>query len=107
MTQEHAETTHKAGEAENPLEHIVQHPLIERPANLGPLTPNGAVTVFSDQIAMMALAGLLLIMCVPLMVKRRRGSNGVDALVPSGSANALEAICQYLRKEVVEPTLQQ
>src|SRR4026207_981205 len=92
---------------ENPLEHIVQHPLIERPANLGPLTPDGVVTIFSDQIAMLLLAGLLLIFLLPLLVRKRRGAQGVDALVASGAANAVEAICQYLRKEVVEPTLQQ
>jgi hypothetical protein len=48
-------------EPESPLEHVVQHPLIERPAHLGPLTPNGKITVFSDQIAMIILAGLLLV----------------------------------------------
>jgi F-type H+-transporting ATPase subunit a len=94
-----------AAEAESPLEHIVQHPLIERPANLGPLTPNGVVTLFSDQIAMLALAGLLLILCLPLMSRRRRGKGDIDSLVPAGSANALEAICEYLRKEVAEPSL--
>jgi len=94
-------------QAENPLEHIVQHPLIERPAHLGPLTPDGVVTVFSDQIAMLLLAGMLLVFVLPLLVRKRRGTHGVDALVASGSANAVEAICQYLRKEVVEPTLQQ
>jgi F-type H+-transporting ATPase subunit a len=96
-----------AEHSENPLEHIVQHPLIERPAHLGPLTPNGVVTVFSDQIAMIVLAGVLLIFCVPLLVRRRRGKAGVEALVPTGSANALEAVCDYLRKEVAEPALQQ
>jgi F-type H+-transporting ATPase subunit a len=94
-------------QTENPLEHIVQHPLIERPAHLGPLTPDGVVTVFSDQIAMLLLAGVLLVFLLPLLVRKRRGAQGVDALVASGSANAVEAICQYLRKEVVEPTLQQ
>jgi F-type H+-transporting ATPase subunit a len=94
-------------QAENPLEHIVQHPLIERPAHLGPLTPDGVVTVFSDQIAMLLLAGVLLVFLLPLLVRKRRGAQGVDALVASGSANAVEAICQYLRKEVVEATLQQ
>ena len=44
----------QAAEPESPLEHIVQHPLIERPAHLGPLTPDGKITVFSDQIAMIA-----------------------------------------------------
>src|SRR5258706_4738997 len=107
-TREAGAPTHEAGAAaESPLEHIVQHPLIERPANLGPLTPQGVVTVFSDQIAMLLLAGLLLVFCVPLMARRRRGRGEIDALVPTGSANAIEAICEYLRKEVVEPTLQQ
>ena len=92
-------------EQESPLEHIVQHPLIERPASVGLLTPEGKITVFSDQIAMIALAGILLVALVPMMVRRRRGKTGVDALVPAGSANALEAICEYLRKEVAEPVL--
>lgn len=92
-------------EQESPLEHIVQHPLVERSASVGPLTPDGKITVFSDQIAMLALAGLLLVALVPLMVKRRRGKSGVDTMVPSGSANMLEAVCDYLRKEVAEPVL--
>jgi F-type H+-transporting ATPase subunit a len=94
-----------APHAESPLEHVVQHPLIERPAHLGPLTPDGKITLFSDQIAMIALAGVLLIALVPLMVRRRRGAAGVDAMVPAGSANMLEAVCEYLRKEVAEPAL--
>jgi F-type H+-transporting ATPase subunit a len=98
-------TEHGAAEQESPLEHIIQHPLIERPANLGPLTPNRTVTVFSDQIAMMALAGLLLIALVPMVVRRRRGKDGVSAMVPTGAANMLEMICEYLRKEVAEPAL--
>src|SRR5262245_48981422 len=94
-----------AGHAENPLEHIVQHPLIERPANLGPLTPDGVITLFSDQIAMLALAGVLLIAVVPLLARRRLGKSGVEAMVPTGGGNMLEAVCQYLRKEVAEPAL--
>jgi len=92
-------------EQESPLEHIVQHPLIERSTSVGVLTPEGKITLFSDQIAMIALAGVLLIALMPLMVRRRRGRAGVDALVPSGSANMLEAVCDYLRKEVAEPAL--
>jgi len=106
MMQAHA-TDAQPAEHESPLEHIVQHPLIERPAHLGPLTPNGTITLFSDQIAMMLLAGVLLIAIVPALVKRRRGSQGVDAMVPAGSANMVEAICDYLRKEVVAPALQE
>jgi F-type H+-transporting ATPase subunit a len=106
-TTEHAPAGHEAApaHAESPLEHIVQHPLIERPADLGPLTPNGVITIFSDQIAMIALAGVLLIAFVPMMVRRRRGKGDVDGLVPVGGANMLEAVCQYIRKEVAEPAL--
>jgi F-type H+-transporting ATPase subunit a len=114
--QEHAqEPAHEAAEAhgheaaaaeqESPLEHIVQHPLIERPASLGPLTPQGKITLFSDQIAMIALAGVLLIAIIPMMVRKRRGGDAVSALVPTGGANMIEAICAYIRKEVAEPAL--
>src|ERR1043166_3158887 len=90
-------------EQESPLEHIVQHPLVERSVTPGALTPEGKITLFSDQIAMLALAGLLLVALIPAMVKRRRGKARVEALVPAGSANMLEAVCEYLRKEVAEP----
>jgi F-type H+-transporting ATPase subunit a len=102
-----AEAEHAPAGGHSPLEHIVQHPLIERPAHLGPLTPNGVITIFSDQIAMLALAGVLLIALVPMLVRRRRGRSDVDQLVPTGAANGLEAICQYIRKEVAEPALHQ
>ena len=105
MTAQASVTEPQAAEPESPLEHVVQHPLIERPAHLGPLTPNGTITVFSDQIAMIFLAGLLLIALVPMLVKRRRARSGVDAMVPTGAANGLEDVCEYQRKEVAEPAL--
>jgi len=92
---------------ESPLEHIVQHPIVEVPVAPGPLAPNGKITLFSDQISMIALAGVLLIVLVPLMVKRRRGKDGVDALVATGPANMLEALCSYIRTEVAQPVLHQ
>jgi F-type H+-transporting ATPase subunit a len=94
-----------AAEQESPLEHVVQHPLIQRPTAVTSLTPNGSITVFSDQIAMLALAGVLLIAFVPMMVKRRRSKAGVEAMVPTGAANGLEAVCDYLRREVAQPVL--
>jgi len=93
-----------AGSA-NPLEHVVQHPIVTREMDLGPLTPQGVVTLFSDQIAMILLAGLLLAIFLPIVVRRRRGSDEIGRLLPSGSANLVETICEYLRKEVAEPSL--
>ena len=88
-----------------PLDHVVQHPLITRPADFGILTPQGVITLFSNQIAMLILAGVLLVVFVPLFAMRRRGSSDVEAHVPAGFANFIESICQYLRKEVAEPAL--
>src|SRR3954468_13253772 len=91
--------------SDNPLSHVIQHPLVTRSADLGMLTPEKQITLLSDQIVMMIVAAVLLILFVPAMVRRRRGSSGVDALVPTGMGNALEAICQYLRKDIAEPVL--
>src|SRR5947207_9198059 len=104
MMQAHAAGA-PAAEQESPLEHIVQHPLVERPASLGPLTPDGKITLFSDQIAMIVLAAVLLIAIVPALIKRRKGAQGVDAMVAVGSANMLEAVCEYLRTEIAQPAL--
>jgi F-type H+-transporting ATPase subunit a len=92
--------------AESPLEHVVQHPLIQTSANLGKvLSPGGKITVLSDQITMMIVGGLLLILFVPMLVGRRRSKTGVGAMVPTGFANFLEAVCEYLRKEIAQPNL--
>ncbi len=83
--------------AENPLEHIVRHPMIQR---------NG-FTLLDSHIVMLMLAGFLLILLLPVWVRRRRGTDAVGSLVPTGAGNAVEAICEYLRKEVARPALQE
>jgi len=91
----------------NPLEHVIQHPLKTVDVDLGgwPLTPNGVITVLSDQIVMMIVAALLLLFVVPRLVRTRRGTDEIGRLVPTGFANFFETVCQYLRKEVAEPAL--
>lgn len=91
--------------AASPLEHVIQHPLVQTPADLGPLTPEGKITLLSDQIVVMILAGLLLTLFVPVLVRRRRSTDTVGRLVPTGFANFFEAVCEYLRKNVAEPNL--
>jgi F-type H+-transporting ATPase subunit a len=91
--------------AENPLEHIVTHPMIQRPAHLGWLTQGDRVTLLDSHIVMMMLAAVLLFLLVPFSVRRRRGTGEVDSLVPTGAGNAVEAICEYLRNEVAKPAL--
>ncbi len=96
-----------AGLSASPLEHIKQHVLVSRPADWGWLSNGGKVTVLSDIIVMMIAAGLLLVLFLPPLVRKRRGTGEVDRLVPSGSANFLETICEYLRKHVAEPVLEE
>lgn len=91
--------------ASNPLDHVVQHPLKTAEVEPGMLTPQGEITLLSDHIAMMILAGLLLMIFLPRMVRRRQGEDEVGRLVPKGSANFIETVCQYLRAEVAEPAL--
>ena len=93
--------------AANPLEHIVRHPIIQRDADLGFLTQGGKITLLDTHILMMMLAAVLLILLVPAWVRRRRGTDAVGSLMPSGPGNAIEAICQYLREEIARPNLHQ
>lgn len=81
--------------AENPLEHIVRHPMIQR----------GGFTLLDSHIVMLMLAALLLVLLLPVWVRRRGGTDAVGALVPTGAGNAVEAICEYLRKEIAQPNL--
>jgi len=91
----------------DPLSHVIQHTLHAVPADLGVLTPNGEITVLSDQLTMMILAGVLLVALVPRWIRRRRGTDTVGAMVPVGPGNCIEAICAYLREEVAKPVLHQ
>lgn len=91
----------------NPLDHIVQHPIKTVPAEAGPLTPEGVVTLFSDHISMILVAGILLMLVFPLSIRRRKEGDEIDRLVPTGFANFLEVICQYLREHVAGPILEE
>ncbi|MBN1344219.1 MAG: F0F1 ATP synthase subunit A [Phycisphaerae bacterium] len=61
----------------------------------------GGVTVLSNQIIMQLTAAALLLWLMPKLTRRI----GTGDKAPSGGLNALEAVCQYFRKEVAEPAL--
>ncbi|MCH9650708.1 MAG: F0F1 ATP synthase subunit A [Deltaproteobacteria bacterium] len=94
-----------SGSSGSPLDHVVQHPLHTKEMDLGILTPKGEITLLSDHIVMLIVAGLLLMLFLPRLVRKRQGTDEVGRLVPSGSGNLIETICEYLRKEVAEPNL--
>ena len=83
--------------AANPLDHIVRHPMIRT---------NG-FTLLDNHIVMLMLAGFLLMLLLPIWVRRRGGTDEVGSLVTAGGGTAIEAICEYLRNEVARPALQE
>jgi len=93
------------GVAADPLAHVSQHGLYSIKADLGPLTPNGEITVVSDLIVMMLVASVLLVLFVPLGIRRRKGSDEVTSRVPRGPATVLETLCWGLREMVARPIL--
>ena len=77
----------------NPLSHVIQHPIKTLPAEQGLLTPNGEITVMSDQIAMIIVAGLLLMLFLPRAMRRTKDtSDDLGSMVPHGFNNGIEAI---------------
>ncbi len=81
----------------NPLDHVVQHPWYQ--------TSDGAITLLSNQIFMQITAAALMVLLIPWAVGRSRGRDDIGRLVPCGIGNFFEGICQFLRKQVAEPSL--
>ena len=90
---------------DNPLSHVIPHPLVQRDADLGMLTGDGVITVLSDQIVMMIVAGLLLCFVLPLLMRKRQDESEIGRMVPGTFASFVEMICEYFYKEVAIPHL--
>lgn len=90
----------------NPLSHVIQHAITEVPTEVTPLTPEGKITLFSDHISMIVLAGFLLLLVLPRTLRKKAfASDDIEGMVPRGFSNAIEAICVYFREEVARPSL--
>ncbi|MCB1057255.1 MAG: F0F1 ATP synthase subunit A [Acidobacteria bacterium] len=90
----------------DPLREVVPHPIWQVDVDLGPLTPDARLTILSDQIVMILLAGLLVSVGVPLALRHRRNrSTVIGRMVPGPLASFVEIVCLYFREEVAEPLL--
>lgn len=81
--------------ASNPLLHVVQHPVWEP----------GGFTLFSNHVLMQLITAGLLLYFLPRFVRQRAGADDVGRHVPHGWGNAIEGICEALRKYVARPAL--
>ena len=74
----------------DPLKHVLSHPLVT--------LENGTV-VLDNHIVMEVVATVLMLVLIISAFRSRAnaGDSDVEAMVPKGSANFFEAICNYLR----------
>jgi len=83
----------------SPLEHVIQHPWWQARVD------GFVVTVLSNHIVMQIVAAVLLVSLLPVAVRRSRGGDEVEQLVPAGFGSFFEGICQFLRTQVAQPAL--
>jgi len=76
---------------ENPLEEVVSRPIHE-------FTIGSWTFAFTNHMFMIALASIVLMVGLPLAVRRQ-------TLVPRGFQNLIETICVYLREDMARPML--
>jgi F-type H+-transporting ATPase subunit a len=87
----------------NPMTHVVQHRLVA--LKLGGPWPFDQFTLLSNQIIMQVIAAILVVCLLPRFLRRRAGQDEIGRLVPTGFGNAIEGLCEALRKNVARPAL--
>ena len=88
--------------AGSPLNHVVDHQYVTYGEGLF-----GSFTLLSNHIILLITAALLAIILIPMACRYRTTGDPVVDYTPSGWRNAFEFVCQYLRKEVAQPVLQE
>lgn len=85
----------------SPLEHVVQQTAPEWVMKVGEIS----ITLMSNHIFMQIVSALLIVLIVPWALRRRNDGDETSRLVPRGLGNAIEAVCEFLRKNIFEPNL--
>ncbi len=100
----------------SPMDHVLPHPLTHEPLMhwnvsfkdpLGILTIRPHDTYFTNQLLMsLVAAGLVLLLFIYLGRRyAAMAAAGPDKSVPTGVANLIEAMMQFIRNDVVRPVL--
>src|SRR5688500_5278453 len=77
--------------ASNPLDHVLDHPIIVRDGWF----------VLTNHMIMIGVAALLMLLIFPALTRRYRSGE----LVPTGTRNLFEAILLYIRNDIAKPVL--
>ncbi len=83
------------------ISHVAQH--IPEGAQIG--SGIFSFPLFSNMILMQVVVAALLVWLIPRAVRARAGGDDIGRLVPRGIGNAIEAMCEAIRKHVAEPNL--
>ena len=78
--------------AANPLEHVVNHPLIKT---------DGGVWILTTHQVMILIVAVIMLLIFPRITRRYQSGEHV----PTGTRNFFEAIMLYIRDDVVKPLL--
>lgn len=78
--------------ASNPLEHVIDHPIIQS---------HSGWYILTNHMVMMILSALLMLIIFPLITRRYRSGE----MVPTGTRNFFEAILLFIRNDVAKPVL--
>ncbi len=101
--------------AGDPLDHVLPHPISDKPliewgidysAPLNLFTISPHATYFTNHLLMtLVAAAVVLLIFVPLGRKYAAEGSAGGTFVPRGFANAIEAMMQFIRNDVVRPVL--
>src|SRR5688572_17322823 len=78
--------------AANPLDHVVDHPLVRS---------DGGWWIITNHMVMLLIAAGLMLLIFPKITRRYRDGEHV----PTGTRNFFEAILLYMRDDVAKPLL--
>lgn len=78
--------------AENPLTHVLDHPIWQT---------SGGWYIFTNHMLLMIISAALMLLIFPSITKRYRSGE----FVPTGTRNFFEAILLYVRNDVAKPVL--
>ncbi|HPF38046.1 MAG TPA: F0F1 ATP synthase subunit A [Phycisphaerae bacterium] len=100
----------------DPLDHVLPHRLFEEKLKHWDITwkdPIGLIefsphdTFFTNHLLMTLVAAVILLLLFPILGRRYAAmtARGADQIIPRGFTNAIEAVMQFIRNEVVRPVL--
>ncbi|MCB9853853.1 MAG: F0F1 ATP synthase subunit A [Phycisphaerales bacterium] len=101
----------------DPLSHVLPHPLMEKPFAqwpwewkdpwIGLVSFSPHDSFFTNHLLMTLVSAVILLLLFPILGRKyaTMSAQGADKIIPTGFANCIEAVMQYIREDVVRPVL--